>query len=108
MPLLILVLLTVIQFAVWLNAAHTAQAIADRALEAARVQGSTDGRGADAARLLFQAVGRETVLGPGVSVTRGGGLVRVRITGHAQHILPFLPMAIDVTAAGPPEAFTAK
>ena len=61
-PLLLLLILGIVQFALWEHATHVAQAVAEQGLSAGRVQGGTDqAASAEAQRMLGQ-------LGSGVLV----------------------------------------
>jgi Flp pilus assembly protein TadG len=57
-PLLLLLLLTIVQFALWSHATHIAQAAAAQGLAAARVQDATAAQGSVAARHVLDQLGR--------------------------------------------------
>ncbi len=107
-PLLLLLLLALVQFALWAHAGQVADAAASHALDAARVQGGTAAAGyADAAAVLSQ-LGTGVLLGPRVHVTRGAATATITITGHAVSVLPVPGLSFPVRAAvtGPDEHFT--
>ncbi len=109
-PLLMLVILLVIQYAIWADAAHVAQATATEALAAARVQGGTAAAGQQRGRQVLTQAGHGVLPSSQVTVTRGAATVTVTVTGAAERLLPVpgLPLAIHVTVTGPAERFTAS
>jgi len=106
-PLLMLLILLVIQFGVWAHATHVAQATAEEALAAARVQGGTAAAGQARARQVLGQIGGAILLSPHVSVTRTATTVTVTITADAERVLPLpgLGLPVTVTVTGPVERF---
>jgi Flp pilus assembly protein TadG len=106
-PLLMLLILLVIQFAVWEHAESIAHATAEEALAAARVQGGTAASGQQRAEQLITQVGSSVLIGPQVSVTMTPADVTVRVTGTAEQVLPIpgLTFAVTATVTGPVERF---
>jgi TadE-like protein len=101
-PLLMLLILLVIQFAVWWNAESIAHATAEEALAAARVRGGTA-----AAGQVISQVGTGVLVGPQVSVTTTPADVTVTVTGTAERVVPLpgLSFPVSVTVTGPVEQF---
>jgi Flp pilus assembly protein TadG len=106
-PLLMLLILLVIQFGIWAHATHVAQATAEEALAAARVQGGTAAAGRDRASQVLGQIGGAILIGPQVSVTRTATTVTVRITATAERVVPLpgLALPVIVTVTGPVERF---
>jgi Flp pilus assembly protein TadG len=106
-PLLMLLILLVIQFAVWENAETIAHATAEEALAAARVQGGTAASGQQRAEQVISQIGSSVLAGPQVSVTLTPADVTVRVTGTAERVLPIpgLTFAVTATVTGPVERF---
>jgi Flp pilus assembly protein TadG len=106
-PLLMLLILLVVQFAVWAHATHVAQAAAEEALAATRVQGGTAAAGQQRAQQVLSQVGSAVLVGPQISVTRTAGTATVQLHASAEQVVPLpglkLPMSITVT--GPVERF---
>ncbi|MGI8452037.1 MAG: TadE/TadG family type IV pilus assembly protein [Streptosporangiaceae bacterium] len=101
-PLLMLLILAVIQFAVAEQAQHAAQAAATQALAATRVQDGTAGEGqAQAATVLAQEGGSLTA--PAVSVTRTATRATVTVTGGVEILIPGIHLHVHATVAGPVE-----
>lgn len=108
-PLLMLLILLVIQYAVWADAAHVARATAEEALAAARVQGGTAAAGQQRASQVLAQIGTAVLTAPRVAVTRGAATATVQITGTAERLLPVpgIPLEVHVTVTGPVERFVA-
>jgi len=106
-PLLMLLILLVIQFAVWEHAEAIAHATAEEALAAARVQGGTAAGGQQRAAQVISQIGTGVLTGPQVSVALTAADVTVRVTGTAERVLPFPGLTFPVTATvtGPVERF---
>jgi Flp pilus assembly protein TadG len=101
-PLLMLLVLGVIQFALAEQAQHVAQAAATQALAAARVQDGTAAAGqAQAAAVLSQLGGSLT--GPAVTVTRTATQARVTVTGGVESLIPGVRLHVRATVTGPAE-----
>ena len=106
-PLLMLLILLVIQFAVWEHAESIAHATAEEALAAARVQGGTVASGQQRAAQVISQIGSSVLTGPQVSVTMTPADVTVEVTGTAERVLPVpgLSFPVTVTVTGPVEQF---
>lgn len=103
-PLLFLLLLGAVQFAVWEHGTHVAQASASEALEFARDDGGTPAGGqAEATRLLARIGG--VLHNPHVSVTGNGDTVVVTIDATAESVIPAVSLPIHVTVSGSREMF---
>ena len=105
MPLLMLLILMIAQFAVWAHATHIAQAAAAQGLAAARVDGGTAGAGARETRLVLGQLGRGPLEDARVEVTRNEQEATVSVTGTASSVVPFLRLRVHAEAAGPAEVF---
>ena len=101
-PALLLMMLTVVQFAVYAHARHIAQAVAAQALAAARVDGGTAAAGETAGRQLLSQLG-SALTQPTVTVRRGPARVAVTVTGSAAHVLPGSALPVTVQDDGPVE-----
>lgn len=106
-PLLMLLILLVIQFAIWEHAESIAHATAEEALAAARVQGGTAAAGQQRASEVIAQIGSSVLTGPQVLVTMTPADVTVRVTGTAEQVLPVPGLTFPVTATvtGPVERF---
>lgn len=104
-PLLLLMLLAIVQFALWSHATHIAQAAASQGLAAARTQNGTAAAGMAGARQLLDQLAGSPLAGSTVTADRTATSASVRITGTATAVVPFLRLPIHAEAAGPVERF---
>jgi Flp pilus assembly protein TadG len=104
-PLLVLMLMLIIQAGLWMHASHIAQAAAESALEAARVQGGTAAAGRRAGRAELAALAGGSLQHTTVTVTRTATTTRVRITGSAEALIPGWHWQVTATAAARNENF---
>lgn len=107
-PLLLLLVLGIIQFAMWEHATHVAQAIAQQSLAAGRVQGGTNQAATAEAHSVLAQLGSGVLVHSDVSATRGSETTTVVVTGQAEGILPFLTLPVRSVATGPTEQFTTQ
>jgi Flp pilus assembly protein TadG len=105
-PLLMLLFLLVVQFALWQHAGHIAEAAAQRGAQSARLQGGTDAQGYADAQSATSQLGANLLVNPTVTVTRAGDVVRVEVTGTAEAVVPFLSLPVTAVVNGPVERFT--
>jgi len=106
-PLLMLLILLIVQFAIWAHASSVAQATAEEALAAARVQGGSAAAGQQRAGQVLGQIGSSVLLSPHITVTRTGATATVQITGTAEEVLPVpgLSFPVHITVTGPVERF---
>jgi hypothetical protein len=104
-PLVLLMLLAVVQFALWSHATHIAQAAAAQGLAAARVQNGTAAAGTARAQQMLDQLAAGPLASANVATTRSGESASVRITGTAAQVIPFLSLPVHAEAAGPVERF---
>jgi Flp pilus assembly protein TadG len=106
-PLLMLIILVIVRFAVWEHAVSVAQATAQEALAAARVQGGSAAAGQQRAAQVLSAVGSAVLVHPQVSVARTAVTATVQIHATAERVVPFpgLSLPVTVTVTGPVERF---
>ena len=107
-PLLLLLLMLTVQFAVYLHATHIAEATAAQALAAARLEAGTAADGDIQAQAVLGQLGHDVLLEPHVSVTRRATQVRVEITGVAQTVVPPMRLPVRAVAEGPTEEWTTQ
>lgn len=105
MPLVLTVVLLLAQAALYLHAAHVAQATAAHALSAARVQGGTATAGQAEAERVLDQLGRGPLRSTHVMVKRDAERAEVRVSGNASSVLPFLHLPVRAHSAGPIEKF---
>jgi Flp pilus assembly protein TadG len=102
-PILLLLIMTIIQFGLVWHSEEVAQAAASQALSAARIQGGTQAAGqADADQITAQLAGGD-LTDSQVDVALNAQQVTVTVTGQATMIIPFLHLTVHAQAAGPVE-----
>jgi Flp pilus assembly protein TadG len=102
-PLMLLLLMLVVQFAVWAHAEHVAQAAANTGVQTARAYRATPDQGrADAVTVLANSAG--TVL-TGVQVTAGRDATTATVTviGQAMTVVPGLHLPVRASVTAPRE-----
>ncbi|GIJ08402.1 hypothetical protein Van01_16160 [Micromonospora andamanensis] len=106
-PLLFLLVLVGVQFALWALAQLGVQYAANHALQTTRVSGGTAAAGrADAAAVLDQVAG-QVVVDPRVSVTRNPDTATVAVAGRVPAVVPFLRLQVTTEVSAPTERFRA-
>ena len=106
-PLLMILVLVVVQFALWQHARQVLLAAAQEGARAARAQGGTSEDGRGRALDYIEQIGPDLVSSADVDVERRLDVVSVRIRGQAVNIVPGLPLRVSATSAGPVERFRA-
>ena len=105
-PVLMLLLLLVVQFAVWAHATHVADTAAAQALAGARAEGGTADAGQDRATQVLAQLGNRVLVDPHIQVSRDTAHASVEIRGSALGVVPFLELPVRARAAGGVEVFT--
>jgi len=102
-----LLILLIVQFAIWAHASSVAQATAEEALAAARVQGGSAAAGQQRAGQVLGQIGSSVLISPHITVTRTAATATVQITGTAEEVLPVpgLSFPVHITVTGPVERF---
>jgi hypothetical protein len=106
-PVLLLMLMLIAQFALWAHATHIAQAAASQALAAARVHGASAAEGEATARDVLTQLGSGPLHDPHLTITRGPQQCTVEITGDTVSVVPLLVLPVRARAAGPTERVVA-
>jgi len=105
-PLLVMLVLLIVQFALAAYAEHIAQGAADQALDTSRTMGGTDADGQTQAQAVLAQLATGPLTHPRVSVTRDATTVTVTITGTTEQLVPGFTLGVHAEASGPIEAFT--
>jgi hypothetical protein len=100
-----LLILAIVQFALFEHATHVAQAVANDGLAASRVYGGSEASGNEAATAVLDQLGSSALVGGQVATTRGAETTSVTVTGAAESLLPFLRLSVQVVASAPTERF---
>jgi Flp pilus assembly protein TadG len=105
-PLLLLLILGVIQFALWQHAEHVASAVAQQGLSVARLQDETAGAGKSEAQSVLEQLGPRLLSQPSITATRTNETTTVTVSGRAESILGVFSLPVTATASGPTEQYT--
>ncbi|MGH8996495.1 MAG: hypothetical protein ACRDYB_10770, partial [Acidimicrobiales bacterium] len=103
---LFLLIMGVIQFALWQHAEHIASAVAQQGVAVGRLQGETAGAGQAEARSVLDQLGSSVLVGSDITVTRSDATTTVTVTGHAESILGIFTLPVKAVAVGPTETYT--
>lgn len=102
-PLLFLLLLLGVQFAVWGLAQLAVQHSANHALQVTRLFGGTESAGRADASTVLQQVGARLVHGQQITVDRTANTATVVISGKAPSVVPFLRLSVSTRVSAPVE-----
>lgn len=104
-PALLLVLMLIVQFALYSHANSVAEAAAQDASAAARQADGSQVVAEAAARRTLDTLGPRMLTGRSVTVTRSTVGVSVSVSGTVVALVPGLKWRVRQTAAGPVERF---
>lgn len=102
-PVLLLLIMAVVQFALWQHGVHVAEAAAQEGCSAARVQNGTNAAGESEAQHVLNVIGGPLIVGPIVNVSRSAVSVTVHVAGSAEQVVPVLQLPITATCSAPIE-----
>jgi hypothetical protein len=105
-PLLLLMIMAVIQFALWEHAEHIASAVAEQGLSVGRLQGETAGAGQAEAQSVLDQLGPTVLSHSNITATRTAATTTVTVTGHAESIVGIFILPVKAVAVGPNEVYT--
>jgi Flp pilus assembly protein TadG len=104
-PLLLLLLLAIVQFALWQHAIHIADAAAQEGARAARLHGGTAHGGAARTAEFLAQLSPTILTHPQIVARRDANTARVQVTGQALMLIPGLHLPVRVASQGEVEAF---
>lgn len=107
-PILLLLLMLIIQFALWYHASDLATAAAQDGVRAARVDGATAADGTDRANELLDQTSRSILQGRDVQVSRSADVARVEVRGTCIALVPFLRLPVRAVAESSTERFRGR
>ncbi|MGH3629194.1 MAG: TadE/TadG family type IV pilus assembly protein [Sciscionella sp.] len=102
-PLLLLLIMGVIQFALWQHAEHIASAVAQQGVAVGRLQGETAAAGQNEAQSVLNQLGSSVLMDSNITATRTAAATTVTVTGHAESILGIFSLPVKAVAVGPSE-----
>ena len=104
-PVLLVLITLVIQFALWYHASNVAEAAAEEGVRAARLRGGTAETGQATTENFLSQAGPTIVVAPEVSVSRDTDTARVEVHGRVVSVVPGISLPIDAVAESPLEEF---
>lgn len=107
MPVLLLMIVTVAQFALWYHGAHVVLAAAQDGARAARVEGGTADDGRVFAQDMLVHYSR-IVVSPTITADRDDDVARVEIRAYAPSLVPGLQIPIHAVSSAKVERFRAE
>ena len=105
-PLLLLLIMGVIQFALWEHAVHIADAVAQQGVSVGRLQGEPAAAGEQEARSVLDQLGPSVLTGVTITATKTTEMTTVTVTGHAESILGVFLLPVSATATGASEQYS--
>ncbi|HEY3810406.1 MAG TPA: TadE/TadG family type IV pilus assembly protein [Acidimicrobiales bacterium] len=105
-PLLLLLIMGVIQFALWEHAEHIATAVAQQGVSVGRLQGETAAAGQNQAQSVLDQLGSTVLASSKITATRTDELTTVTVTGHAESIVGLFSLPVKATASGATENYS--
>lgn len=102
-PMLLLLIMAGVQFALWAHARHVAQAAANEGVQSARAYHSSAAAGKADTEALLRDLSGGSLTGTAVTASRSATTATVTITGHASSVIPGLTFPIRVTVTAPVE-----
>jgi Flp pilus assembly protein TadG len=106
-PLLLVLIMSVVQFALWQHATHVADAVAQQGLAVGRLQGETAAAGQAEAQSVLDQLGTGVLVGPDITATRTAATTTVVVTGHAVSVIGLFSLPVRAVASGPTEDYAA-
>ncbi len=106
-PVLLLLILSVVQFGLWYHAAAVAKRAVAEGVRTARAEGATGSDGAMATRDFLAQAGPTIVENVQLSASRDANVARVELRATAARLIPGIPLPIHALAQSPIERFRA-
>jgi len=105
-PLLLLLIMSVVQFAIWEHATHVADAVAQQGLAVGRLQGESAAAGRAEAQNVLNQLGSGVLVSPDIAATKTAATTTIVVTGRAESIVGLFSLPVKATAVGPSEAYS--
>ncbi len=106
-PVLLLLVMTVVQFGLWYHAQHVATAAAEEGARTARAEQGVASAGQARAEAFLDQAGPTIVQDRVVDAARTIDTVTVTVRGTVVAVIPGLHLSVDATATSPVERFVA-
>jgi SpoU rRNA methylase family enzyme len=102
----LLLIMSVVQFALWEHATHVADAVAQQGLAVGRLQGETATAGVTEAHQVLAQLGASVLTEPDIQATRTAEETTITVTGQAVSVVGLFHLPVRAVASGPTEAYT--
>lgn len=106
LPVLVLLLMAIVQWAIVWHARGLAQAAAREGLRNAATYASSEAAGRQDIVEYIRQVAPNALTDPRIDVTRAGTTITVHIHARVPSLVPFGSFTVDATASGPVETWT--
>lgn len=107
-PLLGLLLMAAVQFALWQHAHHMMQAAANEGVQIARAYHSSAAAGRAETQTLLDDLSPDVLSGTSIHASRTATTATITITATTEPVIPGLTLPITVTVTAPVEAVPAS
>lgn len=107
-PVLLLLVMFIIQVALWYHTTELADAAAQDGVRAARVEGATAADGIDRANQVLDQTGRTILQARQVSAVRDRDAARVEVRGDCISLVPFMSLPVHAVAESSTEQFRGR
>jgi hypothetical protein len=107
-PVMMVILLAVVQFALWAHAAQVAQVAASEGDRVARSLGGGAAAGVSRAQSVLQGPGSDLETSTASVDVLPGDQARITVTGRALSIFPGISLPVSATLIGPIQEFRAS
>jgi hypothetical protein len=104
--LLLLLIMGVVQFALFEHATEVADAVAQQGLAVGRLQGETAAGGITEARQVLAQLGGSLLTDSNVQATRTGTEMTVTVTGRVESVIGIWSLPVRGVASGPTETYS--
>jgi Flp pilus assembly protein TadG len=104
-PVLMLILVTLIQFALWAHAAQVVQLAASEGDRTARSLGGSPAQGVSRAQTILDGTDSDLSSSGAVVVVMPGDQARITVTGTAISLLPGISIPVSAVQVGPIQEF---
>lgn len=104
-PVLLLLILAVIQTALWFHARQVALAAAQEGARVLRSEAGTEALAKQKAEAMAQQIGGNVIENILVAADREAGMATVTVIGEAVEIVDFITLTVSATSRGPIESF---
>ena len=107
-PVAMLLLMTVVQLALWAHAAQVVQLAASEGDQVARTTGGNVAAGEARAASVLSASGSVVSATSAVVSIGSDAQATIKVTGRAEAVLPWLVLPVTATQIGPVQGFRAS